>query len=518
MANKKSAEVVTIEDVGPIKHVEIPLQPGRVTLLTGSNGAGKTQSLKAINALAGSDADKKALTVRDGQKTGRISGLGREVKLTLKQTRDTGDISVMVVEDGFSLQQFVNPGYATPEGNDKSRLQNLASVLGIEVTKDSMAELLGGPKIFSATVSKKTLTAADPAAMVASLKKDIDTQALELEKLVLQLTTEADTLEETLPEVKDGETDAEVLSQRLADAMNAKQSLVNRRNAAAQMELLAECARNVLEAGQGETVEIATVKSETAMFNYQTAEKLVQELDKKLAEAKEAAKQLGIVATESAKSVDAAKIRAKQLAEAEAKLKEQSTGPTDEEFELAKSAVVAAEEAQYQGRQLRDAADKKKKVGATRIEASETLAQADTLRKAAKSAINLLVEPINKLDCGIEVESTDTGKEIVMRLVVTNHKLRGRCYLNELSEGELASLVIKLVARVYDDEPALFCLRQESFEGFSETNRKLFLDTVAETQLMVIAAKATEAFVVDENGHKTFVATPVTASIMELEE
>lgn len=501
--SKKTAEVVTIEDVGPIKHVEIPLQPGRVTLLTGSNGAGKTQSLKAINALAGSEKDKDALSVRDGQKTGRITGLGREVKLTLKQTRDTGDVSVLVVEDGFSLQQFVNPGYATAEGNDKSRLQNLASVLGIEVTKDSMAELLGGPKVFAATVSKKTLTAADPAAMVASLKKDIDTQALELEKLVLQLTTEADTLEGTLPDVKDGETDAEVLSRRLTEAVNAKQALVNRRNAAEQMAALAESARKVLESGQGETVESAKIEADNALMEFKACESKIAELERQVASEKERRKTLDAACGSADFRHQKAIERANQLAEAEAKLKEDSTGPTDEEFSLAERAVVDAEEAQYQGRQLRDAADKKKKIEATRSESKETSSQAESLRKAAKSAINLLVEPINKLDCGIEVESTDTGKEVVMRLVVTNHKLRGRCYFDELSEGEKWSMLIRLVANMYgEDEPTLLTIPQTAFEGLDATNRKMLLDAVAETSLIVVTAEAfTEVAGVEVQAH-----------------
>jgi hypothetical protein len=46
----------------------------------------------------------------------------------------------------------------------------------------------------------------------------------------------------------------------------------------------------------------------------------------------------------------------------------------------------------------------------------------------------------------------------------------------------------------------------------------MFLDAVAETNLIVVTAKAKEAFIIDEVGHKHFVQTPVTATVLDKDD
>jgi len=189
-------DAILIENVGPIDRLLIKCQPGRVTVLTGNNDVGKSEALKGVNALIGRESD---VTLRDGATEGRVAGFGRQLKLTAKRNTATGELDILVVEEGFSISGFVKPGYKTAEANDKHRLKNLASCLGIEIDRNAVYELVGGRDVYQSLVTDKTVDAKDPADYVSCLKRDCEAQALELERMAAILEEGANILEESLP-------------------------------------------------------------------------------------------------------------------------------------------------------------------------------------------------------------------------------------------------------------------------------------------------------------------------------
>ena len=100
---------VTVQEVGPIHHVSIDLVPGRVTEITGGNGAGKSTALRAVQTAI--EGKTSGLSPRDGRKHGTIEFNGLTCRIGLKMTtRGERASAFAVVDDGQSILQFINPG------------------------------------------------------------------------------------------------------------------------------------------------------------------------------------------------------------------------------------------------------------------------------------------------------------------------------------------------------------------------------------------------------------------------
>ena len=69
---------VAIKNIGPIESLRLPVTPGKITVLTGANGAGKSQALDAVDALA---TGRKKLANRDGTTGGVAAGYGVRIKV-----------------------------------------------------------------------------------------------------------------------------------------------------------------------------------------------------------------------------------------------------------------------------------------------------------------------------------------------------------------------------------------------------------------------------------------------------
>lgn len=513
------SHTITIENFGPIVFQQFKFIPGKITVAFGSNGAGKSESQIAADALVGNKEALEKVTLRDGAESGRISGFGRELRFTAKRKTNSGQVDVCVVEEGFSLARFVRPGFKDPEANDRQRLKDLASLLEIAPDPKAVYQLVGGldeeraeleaeaeggglpadelqsrlakieareKAIYNAIVSEKTSKSKDPAEYVANLKADCDRAALENEKLALTLNGEAEGMEDTLPEIPDGtESDAEVLSSRLADAVNAKRALQTRDESATEAERLAKLAEGVLAAGQGQTVDEAQAALNSSKAEVEESEKLIAEIEAALDRERVRLDGLKRRVQDAQTALESAEQRRDELAGARAALEAKAQHPSPEEWEAAERAIKAAEDAVALGGKIRDAIETRAKIKAKREEASEATAEAEGLRSAAKRTVGLLVEPINDLHCGIEIDDN-------MRLIFTEHPVRERCPVEELSPGEAWTLALKLITRIVggEDIEAFVTIPQEAIEGLDPINLQILIDEVAKTRLMLFVAKA----------------------------
>src|SRR5690606_25504542 len=135
--------------------------------------------------------------------------------------------------------------------------------------------------------------------------------------------------------------------------------------------------------------------------------------------------------------------------------------------------IKAAEDAVALGAKIRDAADIRKKIEAKRAEASEAAAEAVGLRDAAKRTLSLLVDPINELQCGIEIDEH-------MRLIYTDHPTRGQWPVEDLSPGGACALVIRLISRIVGSDVDTFVsIPQEDLEGLDPINLRMLIEEVA---------------------------------------
>lgn len=506
--------IVTIENFGPIERAEFRFVPGRITVAYGSNGAGKSESQIAVDALSGIESAKDQVSLREGAEKGRISGFGRELKFTAKRCDQTGQINVCVVEEGFSLARFVRPGFKNSESNDRQRLKDLASLLEIAPDPKSVFRLVGGldaergvleelpeaeqpaalakieareKAIYNSIVSDKTTKAKDPAEYVSALKSDCDKSALENEKLAIAITGEADGLEDSLPEIPpDAVSDAEVLTKRLTDAIGAKSKIKLRDDAALEAGRLAKEAERILTAGQGQTVEQAADLLTAAEAEVTESQKLIDDMEAALGRERTRIVELRRRVTDATQAKTSAEERKRELDGARDALQANAIRPSAEEWAKAEAEIKAAEGAVTLGTKIRESVKTRQKIADKRNEAIELTTEAEGLRSAAKRAVNLLVEPINALKCGIEIDDD-------LRLIFTEHPKRGRCPVEELSPGECWSLVIRLIVKVVggDDIEAIVTIPQEALEGLDPINLKMFVEEIAKTKLMVFVAKAT---------------------------
>ena len=170
---------ITLQNVGAISHAVVPLsEEGGVTVFRGRNGCGKSIGLDTISALASGRG--KLPPLRDGQKTGLVSGFGSRIDLRLAGSRRGGgkpELVVESIEGKFSISDLVNPNIQDPKAADKARLKALITLLGVDATPDLFVPLFESREDFDKNVSKSSTDTTDPILMAERVKRDIEEKA-----------------------------------------------------------------------------------------------------------------------------------------------------------------------------------------------------------------------------------------------------------------------------------------------------------------------------------------------------
>lgn len=166
---------VSLDNLGPIVHCDIPLIPGCVTLLCGKNGTGKTTAQKAITGVLAKSG--KELNPRDGVSAGAIEMPGVRVRIGKKMTikGDPGETFVMI-EDGDEINKFIDPGIAKPSSADAKRIEALLSMSGAVIGDAVFSEFVGEAdwKEFCEAIDTAKY---GPVDRVAKLKRWLDSRA-----------------------------------------------------------------------------------------------------------------------------------------------------------------------------------------------------------------------------------------------------------------------------------------------------------------------------------------------------
>lgn len=500
--------MLTIENYGPIELLKVPFVPGRISVAYGSNGTGKSESQDAFNLLSGL---KKGAKLRDGAESGLVEGFGAKVTFTAKRCNRTGQIMVDIVEEGFSLARFARPGFADADANDRQRIRDLSAVLKVEIKPEDVWQLVGGyeeeraaleglgdeeraerlaeivkreKKIYNAIASEKTINAKDPASYVAALKADCDRVALANEKEVVALKAEIRTLEASLPEGEYVVQDRDKLLQAVTDAMNAKQELQRRTDSAADAEKLAKDAEALLKIGQGQSPSDAKAIVDDLDQQIADSDAMIKEAEEALRQERIRLGQLQEKRQTAADAHQAAIERESEIQAARDALQTKHSKPSPEEWDAAEKAIAAAQSAVTRNGEYVKAETTKGQIQEKKTEAAEIEREAESLRAAAKKTLSLLVDPINAMGCGITINEE-------MRLIYVDHPERENCPVDDLSAGEMCSLIIDLIVMITKGKEAIVSLPQEMLEGLDPINLKRFIDKVATTQLMPYVAKAT---------------------------
>src|SRR5690606_22450823 len=120
------------ENIGPIEHAVIPAPPGKIVVLCGDQGCGKSTALETVKRLIGEPAN---LSKRDGAKSGSAEGFDVRISVNKLASRK-GEASIGRLE-GMDISLLVDPAVKKPEAREARRIQELLGIAGATATVEA---------------------------------------------------------------------------------------------------------------------------------------------------------------------------------------------------------------------------------------------------------------------------------------------------------------------------------------------------------------------------------------------
>lgn len=484
--------VLHVENIGPVKELNIPTTPGTIVVLEAPNGAGKSTVIDAVGAIA--NRRSANLTSRDGTVGGFVEGFG--VKITVGRNganRRSGDSVVIGIEDKLNIADFVSPPVKDPAAADLRRTKALVQLTQTSPTLEQYYELVGGREHFDRLVADKSFESSDPVGTAERIKR-----ALESAARVAQ--TSAETAHSSVvAKQKENEGidleaphDEALLQAALEQAIKAESTLRQQQRAAMDAVASQALANEELQSNRRKVIEnglsVVTCQQKLQEANSDEAAALrqVTALKESLAEAERVLTSMTHtrqMAEQQLKSAQDQEVTLRRCEEA-VRLAVAVDCPTDDQIAEAITAVQAAREAMTTGVRVRDALRRKAEADVFEARAAEYRKTAEKLRTAAQRTMDVLSDVVKTISPRITINSS-------LRLVVTDHA-RGETYFDDLSAGERWRIAFDLAVEAFArrDERGLVAIPQEAWEGLDEDNRQAVIKAVEGTDLVVFAAQA----------------------------
>lgn len=484
------AEEIELQDVGPIHQLSIPLpEGGGVVILRGKNDAGKSETLKAVDALV---TGRGSIEKRDGSPRGSIS-LG-EARLTVvkQQRRDGAELAAVSLDSRFDLADLVDPGLKDPEKADSFRIKALIQLTGVTPDITLFHTLAENKGEFDEIVRPECGECDDVVNMAAMIKRDFesaarksDNQAENYQGVALGHREAALGYDESI------ESDSDTLQQALEAAIREEQRIeTEQRSAAQQNEKIAQ-ARKALEDARSSTdipsLEAATAAEEQALTAKTQADEEVKLLIESLREAR--------VRLAKAEAAHAAAVTSRQAAARHAATIEaweqtaslQTVDVDPQAAQAARERVVQARQAVEQGALQRDKATRNAQADTADRMALQARKKAERMRDAAKGTEEILSSLVGKCGTSLRVER---GR------LVTNHA-RGTVPYSELSDGTRWKIAIDIgieaLSRIgVPTHKMILIIPQVAWSELSPANRKLIHEHARERGVHILTALATD--------------------------
>lgn len=475
---------IVIENVGPVERAIIPAQPGRITVLTGANGIGKSTVLSAVNALAGKSV---RLQTKDGTVGGMASGFG----VTLRIGRDgsnraRGELQVEAVEDGVDIASLVDPGLKDPVAADLQRMRAMAVLCGLQVRRTDVEQILGGADIYDRYCGDVEWSDS-PVEYLASVKKALEAAARRVEADVVRIGGIVEATEREVENAPRSDITVQQAMERLSCASNERAAVAERARMAEQQQRARLEVRKSLDAleSQSDTADsIAKEIHERKVAFAARGDRIVQ-LRQELAALEGQHQQDRMELDALQRRLEKSREREQAAQAMRDRLAETTVAaPTEQELHGAQQAVEDATAALAVAQAAHAAGTKRSLIDENRTIMRESAARAEALRAATKALPELLANAIRQRVPGIDV----TGD---LRLVVQG-TARGSEYFAELSPGKRWSLALRMAAEAFraSGRPGLLAVPQEAWDGLDGANRAEFQRAVAETDLIVVTAQA----------------------------
>ena len=476
------SETIHIENAGPVESLDVPItDEGGIHVIRGMNDAGKTESLKAIDALLGGNAKIKK---RYGTPQGLIEGLGATIKL-MANARASGECEAVSLSGKLDIGTLIDPGLKDPVAADKARIKALLTVRGIKADLDIFLPLAGGDEnahYWLATIaSDSTQAATDLVDMAARLKKDFEKEAREVVDEALNSEAAARAKRELAADVDlNGVSTAEILQGQLETAIKHEAEVKQCRTSYDAAQRVAEFALNDLRKAEasyaGPTVAEAA-ESVDRIGNALDAARDEVAARRKVLDA--AMQEESRLETAHAMAVDkrAAAVQHdndmagwREAIEAAADIGQAS----DDDITKAAEAVTKARESAENGVRIRDAKKALAEAEVLQAAANRLTEEAGQLRDAAKGTADILAASVQ---AGTLLPVTDDNGNFRFAVKSENGDDR-RIYYHELGPGRRTAIAAMEVAScLRDADPdairhALVVLPQPMWEGLDWEQRR----------------------------------------------
>lgn len=486
---------IDIENIGPIRALRIPLPGnGGVIVLRGRNGLGKTTAIDAVEAAI---KGQGSLDVRRGSARGSVDACGVSIRVS-RNTRRFGELEVDTLDGKLSVAELVDPGLKDEAAADRLRIRALLHVVQFDASSC-------GPKFrallpsedFDRIVAASSLATKDPVEMARAVKRDLDEEALRLERDAENLSSRAKGLEDAAHGVPAPEGTEDELATALSAATLALDRAEQHDLAVLQAAKARDEAVNTLQVWESAAENKISVSAASEAL--ETSEKLLRQA---IARCEELREQLRLAessilqceaATTAARSVVA---EATTREQAIVKFRQAANVRVDTPTEAGTLAVLRqakadAATAVSAGGVRRKAQEEREMAANLRIQSSETMQRAETLRVAAKATDDVLTDLVAA--CGVAL-SINQGRVVYRE--GDNERLFG-----ELSMGEKfrigLDIAIRAAHRLADNSGhgesrgALLTLTQEAWESLDPYNRSAIAAQAKHGNVWIVTAEAT---------------------------
>jgi len=478
---------VTIENVGPIERLEIPIpEGGGLVVLRGGQGVGKSTAVEAVGSVLGGKA--KGLTARDGEAKGTVEFGSARLTIGARTTRK-GKVEVAELESRLDIAKLVDPQIDDTSAADAARIKALVNLAGVKADPTAYYELVGGREAFDALgVDVETDS---PVELAGRVKRALESNARSFEKTAQQETGKA----AGANAIADGldlnaESDEAKLREAYDSARDVLTQLQERQRAFADQE---ETRRQASAALQNAESSYKGPDPSAAAANVElTGRALSEALEKKnrFEAAKiEAERLYNQAATDLASRQHDHNTATAELSRAEQHYRQiedwraslgtsVAAGPTDNELTAASNQVQAAAKALEAGAAIRTAKLQQETAKQHVEAANQAKNVASILRSAAKSTDEILSSLIPsgalRVEAGRLVLATDRGAAEPF---------------TDLSDGERWAVAIDLAANQLP-EGGLLTVPQIAFEGLTQSTRNSIHEHAKRRGVVILTAEA----------------------------
>lgn len=479
---------LVIQNNKGVERLVIPIPAeGGVVVLTGDNGAGKTEALRAVRAALGSKDDRSDLRPSDDHEFGSVKGLGVTIKIG-RLNRSSGELTVASLEDTLDISDLVDPGILDHNAADSSRVKALLKVAGAKGDFKLFEELLGDTCVIDSAVLKER----DLVKQAAGVKKAIEAYARTEEGAAEVAATDS------LAQMKlcDGvdlsaESDEAKLQAEYKAAVQLDTQIDQRLQAAERAEEAKREAEKCLAERTAEYKGPVVADAEVALAAARELETEQHDLVRKLEADLIAARSEYKLRQEQTKARESAFEAAQAHARTIESWREQIAreipqAPTADEIDAATERLDKATKAVQQGAIVRRSLEAQAKANELALKSQKHKKLADQWRQKAKAVDEVLSQVIAGLGCPITVGEDEKG----LRLMV-NHVKRGSIYFSELSAGEKWATVIPIAINAVGED-GVFVLPQHAWEGLQPRIREAVISQLHGSRVTMITAQCAD--------------------------